>query len=278
MDKYYVYMHCYAATGVPFYVGKGTGNRAYRKHGRSSAWKKITDLNSYEVEIVKKNLTNNEALSLEKEIILNNSNLINSRVNNSINKLPGTLFEMFKYCEQSPSCLVYAKDVYGINGRKYHSKGDIAGNKLCTSNKKSHKWSVQVSYREYLVHRIIYGMFNNLDENLLVDHINGDSTDNRISNLRSVDYSLNARNSKFFSNSTGVRGVTIANRKRLNCVQYVARYQSLDGKQISKEFSSYKYGLLPAFTMACVWRENALKELNKLGAGYTDRHMNGLEQ
>ncbi len=41
-----------------------------------------------------------------------------------------------------------------------------------------------------------------------VDHINGDVSDNRISNLRTVDRGMNCRNAKIYkTNSSGVTGV-----------------------------------------------------------------------
>lgn len=51
--------------------------------------------------------------------------------------------------------------------------------------------------REY-AHRLIWFMFNGaIPDNMLVDHINLDKTDNRIENLRLVDKSGNAQNSKW---------------------------------------------------------------------------------
>ncbi|MDP1931912.1 MAG: HNH endonuclease [Gammaproteobacteria bacterium] len=56
------------------------------------------------------------------------------------------------------------------------------------------------------MHRLIMGF----PERMEIDHINGNSLDNRRSNLRVVTRSENARNSKKYSrNKTGVAGVSV---------------------------------------------------------------------
>lgn len=58
--------------------------------------------------------------------------------------------------------------------------------------------------KDYLLHRYVM----NADNNVLIDHINGDKLDNRKQNLRTVNKSQNAMNSKKPRNNTsGVKGV-----------------------------------------------------------------------
>lgn len=65
-QDYYVYVHRDRESGVPFYVGKGVGQRAYRRD-RNELWKKKVDslAKGYDVEIVKANLTESDAQDLE---------------------------------------------------------------------------------------------------------------------------------------------------------------------------------------------------------------------
>jgi len=69
--KFYVYTHSEPGTKKTFYVGKGTGNRAW-SNSREDEWHTHVSTigGSYLVEIVNDNLTESEALELEQELIL----------------------------------------------------------------------------------------------------------------------------------------------------------------------------------------------------------------
>ena len=75
----------------------------------------------------------------------------------------------------------------------------------------------------YRLHRIIYKMYyGNFDESLQIDHINGNTSDNRITNLQPKNAVGNARNQKIPSNNkTGHIGVCYrekTNRYRVSIV------------------------------------------------------------
>ena len=81
MKKYYVYTHS-DISGKVFYVGKGTGDRAWRNN-RTKEWKDKINLlsNEYYVEIVYDELTEEEALDAEALLIelYGFDNLINKK-------------------------------------------------------------------------------------------------------------------------------------------------------------------------------------------------------
>lgn len=61
---------------------------------------------------------------------------------------------------------------------------------------------------KYMAHRVIWKIIYGEDP-ISIDHINGDSKDNRICNLRNVDQKINTRNcKKRVDNQSGVTGVT----------------------------------------------------------------------
>jgi len=67
--KYYVYKHINKNTNEVFYIGKGCGKRAWNKSQRNSYWHRYTKKNDYIIEIVKKDLSEDEAYNLEVKLI-----------------------------------------------------------------------------------------------------------------------------------------------------------------------------------------------------------------
>jgi hypothetical protein len=172
----------------------------------------------------------------------------------------------FYYDESSPTCLRWKITIHsGKNSNQVNvSPGDVAG---CTTRKRKHHFVVTLNGKQELIHRIVYSLFNELDETGLVDHKDGNGYNNRIGNLRSSTHTVNMRNCKKRSdNKTGMTGV---NRRisRHGTVQYSSQWRTLDGKQKSKTFSGEN-----AFELACKYREKMIAELNVQGAGYTERH------
>jgi len=67
---------------------------------------------------------------------------------------------------------------------------------------------VGINFKKYLVHRIVWAMHGNEPVQVL-DHISGDTTDNRIENLRAVTHGANMCNAKRSKrNTSGIKGVS----------------------------------------------------------------------
>ena len=99
----------------------------------------------------------------------------------------------------------------GIYWRKSGSTLAPAGSKAGCVNGRGYL-VVGLNYKKYLVHRLVWVMHGN-DPVAVIDHINGDTTDNRIENLRASTHTenmCNARRSK--RNTSGVKGVSLDKR------------------------------------------------------------------
>lgn len=74
----YVYLHS-KPSGEIFYVGKGNGRRAWAKNKRSEYWKRTAAKYGYNVSIFLDNVSDEKALSVEKDLIeaIGLDNLVN---------------------------------------------------------------------------------------------------------------------------------------------------------------------------------------------------------
>lgn len=88
---------------------------------------------------------------------------------------------------------------------------------------------VGLGYKIYRVHRIVWEMeYGDIPGNLMIDHIDQNTANNKLSNLRLAGKSLNALNSKKrHDNTSGCRGVSWKKDKN----KYLA-YINKDGKRV----------------------------------------------
>ena len=66
---FYVYEHSRADSGIPFYIGKGKGNRATEFRRRNQHWNNIRNKHGVTVKILYSGLTEEEAFAKEIELI-----------------------------------------------------------------------------------------------------------------------------------------------------------------------------------------------------------------
>lgn len=151
-------------------------------------------------------------------------------------------------------------------------KGDAAGSLQYRSDGFPKCWKVKYNQKAMMAHRVIYEMYNGaIRDGLVIDHIDGDPSNNRVKNLRAVTKSVNAMNTRLSSKSTtGKIGVT--NTTVNGCEYYVATWHTLSGKMANKYFSVKKLGSELALHLASEYRLHMIYLLNINGAQYTPRH------
>jgi hypothetical protein len=97
---------------------------------------------------------------------------------------------------------------------KKASKNDIIGTIVGCPNKDGHL-RIVIDYKHYLAHRLVYlYLYNRLPTE--VDHINGNSGDNRLENLREVSHRNNMKNVKLrIDNKSGHVGVSYCSKRNI---------------------------------------------------------------
>lgn len=179
------------------------------------------------------------------------------------------------YDETSASCLRWKVDrYYAPNGSvQLAVVGDVVGG---SNGKKYKTYRFMYKYITYLAHRVVWELHNGeIPEEMQIDHIDGDSTNNKLSNLRTVTQAINSKNCKLRKdNSSGTCGVGLDSSVKGGVLyQYwVAYFMKSVGVSGKKYFSVKKYGYEGAYSMACEYREKMIELLNENGEGYTARH------
>ncbi len=100
--------------------------------------------------------------------------------------------------------------VYKHNRSSMARKGDVCG---CISR---NDWRSRFGGKSHLVHRLIWIWHNGpITKSLVIDHLDGDAFNNRISNLMLTTHVGNGRNMRLRKNNTsGVQGVVYSLRER----------------------------------------------------------------
>jgi hypothetical protein len=254
-DKdYYVYVHRRKDNGVVFYVGHGRGNRiGTGAKTKTKDWAVIEqEANGHSVEKLNENLSKSEAETIEYNFLSNPPlgwQLVNKR-------LPVKIYELdyeylntrFEYSEESKTGLKW-------KGAKFAAyNGKDAGCVQRTNGKESKAyWCVRDGKRLYLNHRIVWVLFNKIDipSGFVVDHIDGNSSNNNINNLRILTQQQNSSSKKNSWAASGISGVKRS--KKANGYYWTACIVS-KGAAYTRSYSVDKYGENKAKEMAIAKR------------------------
>ena len=92
-------------------------------------------------------------------------------------------------------------------------------------------------HKSYRVHRICYALCFG-DSAKIIDHINGDRQDNRISNLRAVDYRTNVANQSV-AKSSGLKGACWDKNKKKWVAQISVNYRKIHLGRFNSESAAH---------------------------------------
>lgn len=245
-------------------------NVSIREYGKKAAYEKALELRKEfiekykdEIEISKENRRKNLSKPRINYIKPDTKNFSSDGIkfNENID-----IISLLYYDENSASGLRWKTNIYYGNSIKYEK--DSEAGKLDTGY-----YSICLCKIKVKNHRIIYEMFNGeIPDGMVVDHINRNSVDNKIENLRIVMPAENSRNAKLSkANTSGVTGVRWYKDKNGHTYA-VAYWRDLNGKSKTKQFSLKHMSKEDAFCAAVEYRKRMIDELNSQGAGYTPQH------
>lgn len=180
------------------------------------------------------------------------------------------LEDVFVYDETSSTGIRWKVDRF--SGRYNNIVSAYAGDVAGSLDFKKEAYVTRFRKKSIKVHNVV-ALLHGFDiSEGVVDHIDGDPTNNRVGNLRVVTGVINSHNRrKQHNNTSGVVGVTKWKDQRGSWF-WLARWQDSVGKRGAKSFSIMKYGDTESFKLAKEYRSNKIAELNKLGHEYTERH------
>lgn len=181
----------------------------------------------------------------------------------------------FYYDETSPTCIRWAVDVF--SGRNYQIKsiitGDVAGS-INQNSKHLPTYRVCLRGKFYRVSRVIWYLFHGeLQQNSVIDHLDGNTLNNNISNLKETTYRGNSVNRRKYANSTTMwNGINFHTKHNGKYTYAVATLIDENHKLIQKTFSLERFGLIPATRYAILKRREMQQNLANHGIQYSERH------
>jgi hypothetical protein len=174
--------------------------------------------------------------------------------------------EWFYYDETSSTCLRWKQDKFV--GKNYNVHRIVKDSEAGSRGQR--RMSAMLNDKGYSVHHIVLYLHSiEVPKNYVVDHIDGNPFNNKISNLRVVSQAVNARNQKKSKlNTSGSTGVS------LHMNSYWKAYWNEGDKQKVKYFSISEHGNKGAKDLAINYRKDQIMKLNENNYGYSDRHGN----
>lgn len=254
MNDYYVYSH--ECNGLIFYIGKGRKSRCSSVRNRSKKWRDFVQNinNNFQIRILYSDLSNDEALRIESELIATTENLTNTSKSNL--RLDYDLIkweDLYYYDESSPSGLRYKRDNSAINPANKRFAGDVAGYQKFYANGKPQEWTIRVGTKSFRAHIIVMILHHvKIGKDDVINHIDSNPHNNKFNNLETCSVSENMQRTRRHTNPSPNFMISDRIRKSIHGgIHYEHRYLRVryteDGVRKFQDFSFLKYG------EDCIW-------------------------
>ncbi len=184
--------------------------------------------------------------------------------------------EVFDLSDESPSGLVWKVPRKYSKTLRYDRVGKQAGN-IRNFNNRQNYYVVVVFGETFFTHRIAYLLAHgDMQPENDIDHIDGNSLNNKIENLREVVPVLNCRNSRkkipTKELETGIYYEELLSKKGTQIKRINAHCTIIPNKIKKVNFSVNKYGYDMALKLAQEWRRLKIKEAEEAGLPYSETH------
>jgi hypothetical protein len=150
-----------------------------------------------------------------------------------------------------------------------------AGSTAGTLHKRGYT-HIQINGNKFLAHRLVWFVTYGKFPVGVIDHVDGNPSNNRIENLRDVTRKVNQQNRKKCGRADTdlPTGVLVGQRNKYDeIIAYRAHWHDVNGKKCDVYFGIREWHTLEAaLAAATARRELEVENLKLLGAAYTERH------
>ena len=143
--------------------------------------------------------------------------------------------------------------------------GEVAGGLYYASRKRRTRWRLKYEGKSYYRSRVIWALFNG-EPKALIDHIDGDTLNDKIENLREATNGQNQHNRDFKGGATGIKGLRVFKYHRKNNTTHLRWLGVVDHKR--HRYCTNKFPFTEEGKGACVGQLTQLRE--KLHGDFTN--------
>lgn len=262
MNKFYVYTHNDKHGNIR-YIGKGSGKRYKSNYDRGNKYELavLENGSNFTYHIIYDKLSEDEALNIEVELfnkyvstgLLINAKQPNKNKSNFVKEIPKEIIEKFYIDSSIPNGIRWKEDVVGGFGAVLIKAGTPAGGIV----KSSGYYSTGLMGEYYQNHRIVYALSTGESNLTLIDHIDGNKSNNAIQNLRQCCHQTNMMNKKKYKRKDETIPWGISWHKRdlewsVRITDPSIQTESGRNKLISKVFNPAKYDSVDAALEAAI--------------------------